>query len=234
MFKRVFSLFSGSRTRNAHKAARKNVAGYRRYLGLEHLEERSMLATLTVNIIADTVPTNDGNLSLREAIAYVSGTAIPFSLDLASGRIQGDFGQNDTIQFNSGLINSTITITGGPLEVRKHVSIVGLANFVTIAGFSSPAALFDFNFISAGVPTGASSVSALNITGFGSAIRVTNLRAGDSLTVSDNELRNNTNGVEIIDTTFSSVTINGGDVKRCQEPFSRGRPIAPQLDGNGS
>ena len=95
-----------------------------------------MLATLTVNLTTDTVPTNDGNLSLREAIAYVSGTAIPFSLDLASGRIQGTLGQNDTIQFASNLINGTITITGGTLVVKKRVSIIGLGGTLTIAGFS--------------------------------------------------------------------------------------------------
>ena len=71
MFQQILSLFGGARKRNGHKAARKSVVGYRRLLRLEHLEGRHMLATLTVNLTADTVPTNDGNLSLREAIAYV-------------------------------------------------------------------------------------------------------------------------------------------------------------------
>jgi len=118
--------------------------------------------------------------------------------------------QNDTIQFASNLINDTITITGGSLVVKKYVSINVLGRTLTIAGFSSPAAAFDFD-IDAVAPQGASSVSGLVITGFGSAIRVSNMRANDSLTVAGNELRNNTNGVEIIDTTFSSVTINGNN-----------------------
>ncbi len=69
MLKRIFTTFRGSRKRDSYKAARKSVAGWRRCLQHEQLENRCMLATLTVNITADTVPTNDGNLSLREAIA---------------------------------------------------------------------------------------------------------------------------------------------------------------------
>lgn len=210
MLKRIFTTFRGSRKRASYTVARKGVGGWRRGVRHERLEDRCMLATLTVNLDTDTVPTNDGNLSLREAIAYVSGTAIPFSLDLASGRIQGQLGQNDTIQFDSNLINDTITITGGTLVVKRRVSIIGLGGTLTIAGFNSPAAAFDFDMDSV-APQGASSVSGLEITGFGSAIRVSNMRAGDSLTVAGNELRNNTNGVEIIDTTFSSVTINGNN-----------------------
>ncbi len=137
MFKQIFSSFGGGLKRSGHKAARDSVAGWRRCLHHEQLEDRSMLATLTVNITADTVPTNDGNLSLREAIAYVSGTANPLPVDLASGRIQGTLGQNDTIQFASNLINATITITGGSqvVNLRQESVILETSEAELLADF---------------------------------------------------------------------------------------------------
>lgn len=76
MLKRLFSSFGGRRKSNGQRASRKNIVGYRRRLRHEYLEDRCMLATLTVNLNTDgAVPTNDGNLTFREAIAYVNGTA---------------------------------------------------------------------------------------------------------------------------------------------------------------
>lgn len=50
----------------------------------ERLEHRRVLATLTVNTAADSVPDdNDGVLTIREAIAYVNGDETPDTGDLA-------------------------------------------------------------------------------------------------------------------------------------------------------
>jgi fibronectin-binding autotransporter adhesin len=78
------------------------------------------MATLTVNIAADTVA-NDGKLSLREAVAQANATA-----------------GADTIRFASGLEGKTLTLTGGELVLTRDLTIDGDSNNdgkeVTISG----------------------------------------------------------------------------------------------------
>ena len=76
---------------------------------VEHLEDRRMMATLTVNTTADVVDATDDVTSLREAINATN--AMP-----GADHIVFDFGNDDpgTILLNSGQLEITdeLTITG--------------------------------------------------------------------------------------------------------------------------
>ncbi|MHB1422721.1 MAG: choice-of-anchor Q domain-containing protein, partial [Gemmataceae bacterium] len=113
----------------------------RTVLSLEHLEDRLVPATLTVNNLGDTVSGLTPTLDLREAIQLVNtgGTATDASGNSLSAakasQISGTFGVNDTIQFNAELNGQTITLSGTALEISKSVSIVGLgAGNLAISG----------------------------------------------------------------------------------------------------
>jgi hypothetical protein len=109
MFNRILDSFNGSRRRNSRKATRNYVGGCHTRLRHEQLEDRAMLATLTVSVNGDgSILPNDGNLTLREAIAYVNGDAEPLAGDLA--HISGTIGQNDKIVFDSSLNDATIEL----------------------------------------------------------------------------------------------------------------------------
>src|SRR5438067_6702403 len=70
-----------------------------RRLFLEPLENRTLLATITVTTTADDVTPNDGTVSLREAITAINaGNAAGYpEISLQN---PGTFGTNDTINFN--------------------------------------------------------------------------------------------------------------------------------------
>lgn len=96
----------------------------RRPLRVEQLEDRRVLATLTVSITSDgIIAENDGNLTLREAIAYVNLTSTPGPADLAHINLSEPFGQNDTIKFASNLADETTTLTQGQLDITQSVTI---------------------------------------------------------------------------------------------------------------
>lgn len=107
----------------------------------ERLEDRRMLATLVVNSDADTLlPVNDGDLTLREAIQYVSGEVVP-SLD----RLAFDFanlGTNDRIVFDDSVFGSgpgqidTIELLHGELSISNSVEINGADGFGTVDNLS--------------------------------------------------------------------------------------------------
>lgn len=85
--------------------------------GLEVLEGRALPATLNVTTPLDTVDTNDGVLSLREAIA--------------------DANSGDTIVFGQGLTGKVIRLTEDhDIGIAKNLNIEGLgAAQLTIRGF---------------------------------------------------------------------------------------------------
>src|SRR4051794_21303355 len=89
----------------------------RRKPHFESLEDRRMLAVLTVNSLTDTSVAADGLVTLREAI-IASNTDTPTDLnDVGSGA--------DTIQFAAGL-TGTITLAGATqLEITDSVTING-------------------------------------------------------------------------------------------------------------
>jgi hypothetical protein len=92
---------------------------YRRRLRCEPLEDRRLLATVTVTTALDTVDFNDGLTSLREAI---------FATNLVAGE--------DTIDFAPALTAgglATILLTQGELAITDSLTIIGPgANLLTI------------------------------------------------------------------------------------------------------
>src|SRR3954471_19727756 len=84
---------------------------YRRALRYEPLEDRRLLAVVTVDTLADTVDFNDGHTSLREAI---------FATNLVAGA--------DTINFAPSLTANgpaTILLTQGELKITDALTING-------------------------------------------------------------------------------------------------------------
>ena len=83
-------------------------------------------ATITVTSNADAaLPSNDGNCTLREAVA-AANTNMP--VDACD---QGDVGL-DAIEFNNGL--DTITLNAGQIDIIETLSITGPAAGQTISG----------------------------------------------------------------------------------------------------
>ena len=83
----------------------------RRPLRIEPLEDRRLLAVVTVNTLDDTVDFNDGVTSLREAI---------FATNLVGGA--------DTIEFAAALTSggpATLTLTQGELPITDALAING-------------------------------------------------------------------------------------------------------------
>ena len=111
-----------------HQRARRSVAKrqsttgpspYSRRLRIEPLEDRRLLAVVTVNTLDDTVDFNDGVTSLREAI---------FATNHGGGA--------DTIEFAAALTSggpATIMLTQGELKITDSLTINGPgANLLTI------------------------------------------------------------------------------------------------------
>jgi predicted outer membrane repeat protein len=100
-----------SSTRRAGRQQPASRQQYRRPLRLEPLEDRRMLAVVTVDTLADTVDFADGVTSLREAI---------FATNVVPGA--------DTINFAESLTANgpaTITLTQGELAITDDLEING-------------------------------------------------------------------------------------------------------------
>src|SRR5437762_1408765 len=105
---------------------------------VEHLEDRHLLATITVTTIADDLTPNDSSVSLREAI-----TAINAGNDLGdpniAGQNPGTFGSGDTIHFNiSG--SGVHTINVGADASAAGIPLPNITNAVILDGYSQPGA----------------------------------------------------------------------------------------------
>jgi hypothetical protein len=127
-------------SRNGSPRARHRSIGSRR-LRIEPLEDRRVLATLTVNVATDTHINTDGNLTLREAIEVIAqGSTTGLDSTTITNQISGSLGTNDTIVFDSSLSGSTITLskasTFGQLGITKDLKIdaSSLAAGITIEG----------------------------------------------------------------------------------------------------
>jgi len=111
----------------------------------ESLEDRRVLATLTVNADYDSMADiDDGNLTLREAIRVVNDDYNPVlsngdNLQINTFGGNEPIGTNDTIIFNLPAGQKTITLdssSGGPghLEITQTVTIDTQGQFITIDG----------------------------------------------------------------------------------------------------
>jgi len=144
VFNQIFGLLVKNSSANRRKKRRNQASGGPKSLCIEPLEDRRMLAVLTVNAIFDQDGiVNDGTLTLREAIAYVNQTAIAESQD--GNQIVGIIGQNDLIVFDQSLsgkritlgidsAGNTITFPGfenGELDITESVTIRGAVDGTT-------------------------------------------------------------------------------------------------------
>src|SRR5689334_13991633 len=109
-----------SKRRTSRKAAQRRSATrshmqsstlYRRPLRYEPLEDRRMLAVVTVTTLADTTDANDGVVSLREAIVATNATAGADTIDFAPSLTAGG---PATIVFgrNFPAITDSLTVSG--------------------------------------------------------------------------------------------------------------------------
>jgi len=118
------SRFTKSHTRISHGGSARFSSSliaspYARRLRLEQLEDRRMLAVLTVqNDLDDTLANlaGDSQLSLREAVEIANNQGL-----VIDGFSSGDGG--DTIEFVPALSGSTISLTDGELLVTEELSI---------------------------------------------------------------------------------------------------------------
>ena len=90
------------------------LRGRRRALRCEQLEDRRLLAVLTVDTNLDVVDFNDGLMSLREAV-FVANTVEGVD------EIRFDFGQDEP---------ATLLLTGGEIAITEGLAIVGLGRDV--------------------------------------------------------------------------------------------------------
>ena len=194
-----------------------------RVLCTERLEDRSMLAVLTVNVTTDT-SLNDANtdLSLREAIQVVNnGSLTGLSVGTERGRVTGTLGSNDTIQFTSGL-SGTIGLSLGELMITRPVTIIGPGgNILTIdatpndstptSNLGDGSRVFNISIGSGTVDLRGLRITGGDVSGDGGAIFSSggNLIVRDS-TVTGNFATNHGGGIssygtlEIISSTISS------------------------------
>jgi hypothetical protein len=124
------------RSYSARLVSNKARAGNRFRPRLESLEDRRLLATVTVDTFNDVVA-NDGQTSLREAIAEVAGLAGDDTIELPAGAYPLALGQL-TINDASGsvtieAVGGTATIDGGFVS---RVLEVTAASDVTLTGLT--------------------------------------------------------------------------------------------------
>ncbi len=150
MLKKFFRKLGLSSATKLRKASKSSSANSHRHLRHEALENRRMLATLTVNVAHDDVDSggipfdSNGELTLRDAIAYVNKTATPVGDEFDQIDLTEPLGTNDTILFAASLDGATITLdqgatsptAGKELKVVNPVIIdaTALAGGLTIAG----------------------------------------------------------------------------------------------------
>ena len=132
--------FGGNMPRRDQRRRRRPRAGergslidspYARRLAIEQLEDRRLLATITVDSEADNT-TADTELTLREATLLVNeagdaATALGRALTVEEAAQIDDvteaFGTNDTIEFDATLSGQTILLGGSHLEIFNPVRV---------------------------------------------------------------------------------------------------------------
>jgi len=105
-------------------------------LFVERMEDRCLLATIVVNTALDSAISNDGDISLREAIHLTNGTLTVAQLDpISSSRINGVPGGSvrDEIVFNIPSLGLATISLNSPLPAITHS--------VWIEGYSQPVAI---------------------------------------------------------------------------------------------
>ncbi len=153
-----FSWFSTNSTRQHRRRRAKSACRtlgrcLGRRLHVEQLEDRRMLAVITVTSLADNLFA-DGEVTLREAI-------VAANTNLAVGDAPAGSVGADTIEFSAALSGDTIILGGLELAITEALTIdaTALANNVTIDA-DNASRIFNFT-----ATTGDLTLSALTITG---------------------------------------------------------------------
>jgi uncharacterized repeat protein (TIGR01451 family)/CSLREA domain-containing protein len=160
----------GPRSMSASKRPRASRKSRR--LFLEPLENRSLLATITVTTTVDDLTPNDKSVSLREAI-----TAVNAGNDLGDPDITqqnpGTFGVNDTINFS--ITGSGVqTIHVGADASAAGIGLPPISKRVTINGYSQPGSSANANTTNQG---GSTAVLLIELDGSGA------VSSSDGLTI---------------------------------------------------
>lgn len=105
---------------------------------LEQLENRSLLATITVTTAVDELTPSNGSVSLREAIASINAQNTSGDADIAAQN-PGVFGANDTIRFSiAGTGVQTIRVGVDPSAF--HTPLPPITVPLMIDGYTQPGA----------------------------------------------------------------------------------------------
>jgi Bacterial Ig-like domain (group 3)/Periplasmic copper-binding protein (NosD) len=113
----------------------------RRRVSVEVLEDRQLLATITVNTAAD--PATPGTtMSLREAIEVSNGTLSVSSLSTQQqAQVSGAVGNTNTIDFNIPTTDSGYNAATGVWTITPHEDLPAIStNAAIIDGYSQPGA----------------------------------------------------------------------------------------------
>lgn len=103
-----------------------------RRLRCEPMEDRRMLALLTVNSLADTQINMDGVLTLREAVEVVQqGNTNGLDSTTIANQISGNLGDNDTIEFSNG----------GTITLNLNLGQISFSKALTIDATDAPSAI---------------------------------------------------------------------------------------------
>ena len=121
----------------------------------QSLEQRKLLATLTVDTLSDTVDLNDGLVSLREAITAANNNA-SFG-DAAAGDPTGD-----VIRFDAAISGGTIRLNGNQIVIFDDLMIRGggvtvdadLQSRIFSIDTNERISISNFSFANGGAPTG--------------------------------------------------------------------------------
>ena len=113
----------------------------RQRLCLEVLEDRQLLATITVNTTADGTAA-DATLSLRQAIEVSDGTLAVSSLSTQEqAQVSGAVGATNTIEFNIPTTDSGYNATTGVWTIAVQSALPTIStNAAIIDGYSQPGA----------------------------------------------------------------------------------------------
>jgi CSLREA domain-containing protein len=146
---------SGTRSHSLRAQSSLGRSLYRRRLWLEPLENRRLLAVVTVTTLSDTVDFNDGQTSLREAI---------FAANIVPGA--------DTIEFAPNLTAAgpaKILLAHGELAITDALTIDGPGSGLLTIDGQGNSRLFDLapagSYAAGPPPIGVCTIAGLTLTG---------------------------------------------------------------------
>jgi hypothetical protein len=168
----------------------------RKRVSVEVLEERQLLATITVNATADDT-TADSTMSLREAIEVSNGTLSLSSLSTKEqAQVKGAVGNTNTIDFNIPTTDPGYNATSRVWTIALQSDLPAISsNAAIIDGYTQPGAAE--NTLAQG--DDAKLVIAINGAGVGNAYGLAIAQQGSQV-----------RGLDIENCGYSGVVVQGG------------------------